>query len=48
MSNIAVTHSESGLVRAEVVRRERVTPNMVRVTLGGADLRRFDYRGFDQ
>jgi len=48
MSNITVTHSESGLVRAEVVRRERVTPNMVRVTLGGADLRRFDYRGFDQ
>ncbi|WP_105566051.1 siderophore-interacting protein [Microbacterium halophytorum] len=48
MSNITVTHAESGLVRAEVVRRERVTPNMVRVTLGGADLDRYEHRGFDQ
>lgn len=48
MSNIAVTHAGSGLVHAEVMRRERVTPNMVRVTLGGEDLRRFEFRGFDQ
>jgi NADPH-dependent ferric siderophore reductase len=48
MPNITVTHAESGLIHAEVVRRERVTPNMVRVTLGGDDLRRFEYRGFDQ
>jgi NADPH-dependent ferric siderophore reductase len=48
MPNITVTHAESGLIHAEVVRRERVTPNMVRVTIGGDDLRRFEYRGFDQ
>ncbi|MFD2757525.1 siderophore-interacting protein [Gulosibacter faecalis] len=48
MSNIHVLHAESGLVHAEVVRSERVTPNMQRVTLGGDDLRRFEYRGFDQ
>jgi len=48
MSNIAVTHAPSGLVRAEVVRTERVTPHMMRVTLGGPDLERFEFRGFDQ
>lgn len=48
MSNIQVLHAESGLVHAEVARSERVTPNMVRVTLTGDDLRRFEYRGFDQ
>lgn len=48
MSNIAVTHAESGLVHAAVVRTERVTPNMQRITLGGRDLERFEFRGFDQ
>lgn len=48
MSNIAVTHSPAGLIHAEVIRSERVTPHMIRVTLGGEDLARFDYRGFDQ
>lgn len=48
MPNITVTHAETGLIQAEVVRSERVTPNMVRVTLGGDDLRRFEHRGFDQ
>lgn len=48
MTNITVTHTGTGLVHAVVVRRERVTPHMVRVTLGGDDLRRFEYRGFDQ
>lgn len=48
MPQIAVTHAPSGLVHASVVRTERVTPHMVRVTLGGEDLRRFEYRGFDQ
>lgn len=48
MTNIAVTHAESGLVLAEVVRTQRVTPNMMRVTLGGADLARYEYLGFDQ
>ncbi|WP_221584874.1 siderophore-interacting protein [Microbacterium sp. G2-8] len=48
MSNIAVTHAASGLVYAEVARAERVTPHMVRVTLTGDDLRRFEHVGFDQ
>ncbi|NQX33631.1 siderophore-interacting protein [Herbiconiux sp. VKM Ac-2851] len=48
MSNIAVTHAESGLVRTAVVRSERVTPHMQRVTFGGGDLDRFRFRGFDQ
>ncbi|WP_156760326.1 siderophore-interacting protein [Microbacterium karelineae] len=48
MSNITVTHAESGLVHAEVVRRERITPHMTRVTLGGPDVARFEFRGFDQ
>lgn len=48
MSNIAVTHTESGVVQAEVVRRELVTPHMVRVTFGGDDLARFAFLGFDQ
>ena len=48
MSSITVTHAPSGLVHAHVARTERVTPHMVRVTLTGDDLRRFDYRGFDQ
>lgn len=48
MSNIAITHAPSGLVHARVVRTERVTPHMVRVTLGGEELDRFEPRGFDQ
>lgn len=48
MSNIAVTHASSGLVHASVVRTERVTPHMMRVTLGGDELERFEPRGFDQ
>ena len=48
MSNISVEHAASGLIQAEVVRTERVTPHMVRVTLGGGDLARFVFQGFDQ
>lgn len=48
MSNISITTAESGLIHAEVVRRELVTPHMVRVTLGGDDLHRFVFTGFDQ
>lgn len=48
MSNITVTHAPSGVVTATVVRRELVTPHMVRVTFGGPDLERFTFRGFDQ
>lgn len=48
MSNISVMHAPSGLIRTSVVRRERVTPHIVRVTFGGGDLDRFDFQGFDQ
>lgn len=48
MSNIAVAHAPSGLIHTTVVRRERITPHMVRVTFGGGDLERFEFRGFDQ
>lgn len=47
-SNVVVTHAESGVIRSEVVRREQISPHFVRVTLGGGDLDRFDFRGFDQ
>lgn len=48
MSNIAVVHAPSGLVRTSVVSRRLVTPHMVRVTFGGGDLERFEFLGFDQ
>ncbi len=48
MSNITVTHSDSGLVPVEVLRTERITPHMTRVTFGGEALERFEYKGFDQ
>lgn len=48
MSNIAVTHADSGLIHAIVTRSERVSPHFVRLTLGGEDLRRFTWLGFDQ
>lgn len=48
MSNITVTHAPSGLVHASVLRTERVTPHMVSVTVGGPDLARFEFQGFDQ
>jgi NADPH-dependent ferric siderophore reductase len=48
MSNITVTHAPSGLVHTAVVRTEQISPHMMRVTFGGGDLHRFEYRGFDQ
>lgn len=48
MSNITITHAPSGLIHASVLRTERISPSFVRVTLGGGDLERFEYRGFDQ
>jgi len=48
MTNIAITHADTGVIHAEVLRSERISPNFVRVTLTGDDLRRFEYRGFDQ
>ena len=47
MSNITVTHADTGVIHAEVIRSVRVSPNFVRVTLGGDDLERFEYQGFD-
>lgn len=38
----------AGLYAAQVVRSERVTPHMVRVTFAGDDLARLPARGFDQ
>ncbi|MDR2380286.1 MAG: siderophore-interacting protein, partial [Bifidobacteriaceae bacterium] len=38
----------AGLYRAEVLRTERVTPHMVRVTFGGADLKKLPQHGYDQ
>lgn len=48
MSNIAVVHAPSGLIHTFVVKREQVTPHMVRVTFGGGDLEHFAFQGFDQ
>ena len=48
MSNIVVTHADSGLVHASVVRTERVSPHVQRVTLGGHDVERLEWLGFDQ
>lgn len=38
---------ERGLYLAEVLRNERVSPHMVRLTLGGEDLARLPQHGFD-
>lgn len=48
MSNIVITHAPTGLIHAEVLRTERISPHFQRVTLGGGDLARFEYQGFDQ
>ncbi|OYO22131.1 NADPH-dependent ferric siderophore reductase [Enemella dayhoffiae] len=48
MTNITVTHAASGVMRAEVARTVRISPNLHRVTLTGADLARLEWRGFDQ
>lgn len=47
-SNIVVTHADTGLVTAEVVRAERISSHFVRVTLGGAGLADWRWLGFDQ
>lgn len=48
MSNITITHADTGVLQAEVLRSERISPSFQRVTLGGDDLRRFRSQGFDQ
>lgn len=48
MTNLTVTHAESGVVTASVIRSERISPNIQRVTIGGGDLHSFEYLGYDQ
>jgi NADPH-dependent ferric siderophore reductase len=48
VSNVAIAHAPSGLVHSTVVRTEWISPHLVRVTLGGGTLDRFEYKGFDQ
>lgn len=48
MSSIKVTHADSGLVLTTVAASRHVSPHIVRVTLGGGDLDRFAFTGFDQ
>lgn len=48
MSNITITHASGGPLRLQVLRSERVTPHMTRVTFGGGDLSKLRWRGFDQ
>ncbi|MWC00168.1 SIP domain-containing protein [Agromyces seonyuensis] len=47
-SNIAITHADTGLVTAEVVRAEQVSPHFVRVTIGGDEVSGWRDLGFDQ
>src|SRR5262245_14443849 len=47
-SNIVVTHAETGVVTAEVVHAIRLSPNFVRLTLAGDELREWRHLGFDQ
>lgn len=47
-SNIAVAHSETGLVTAEVIRADRISPHFVRLTIGGDELAHWRHFGFDQ
>lgn len=35
-------------MRTRVLRRETITPHLTRVTFAGDDLKRFEYKGFDQ
>ncbi len=43
-----ITPEVSELLRTRVVRRERLSPHLARVTLGGGELDRFRHVGFDQ
>lgn len=47
-SNISVTHSETGLVVADVVRAERISSHFVRVTVASDALENWRHLGFDQ
>ncbi|MBO1900943.1 siderophore-interacting protein [Leucobacter weissii] len=47
-SNIAVSHADTGLVTAEVLRAEQISPHFVRLTLGGGRIAEWRDLGFDQ
>lgn len=48
LTNISVSHADTGLVTAEVPRAEQVSPHLVRITLGGEDLQNWRSLGFDR
>ncbi|MDR5699655.1 siderophore-interacting protein [Agromyces aerolatus] len=47
-SNITVTHAETGVVTAEVVDAQRISPHFVRLTVAGPELANWRDLGFDQ
>lgn len=47
-TNTRVSHADTGLVAAEVVAAEPISPHLVRITLGGPELRQWRSLGFDQ
>lgn len=47
-SNIVVTHSERGVIHAEVTQARRISPHFVRLTLSGDELADWRHLGFDQ
>src|SRR5699024_3442141 len=47
-TNIAISHADTGLMTAEVVHAEHISPNFVRVTLGGEELHHWRSLGYDQ
>ncbi|MGI9822799.1 siderophore-interacting protein [Agromyces sp. Marseille-Q5079] len=48
ISNLEITHADTGVVTAEVVRAERLSPHFVRITLSGPELADWRHIGFDQ
>lgn len=48
ISNIAITHAETGVVHAEVIGAVRISPHFVRLTIAGDDLAGWRHLGFDQ
>ncbi len=48
VSNIAVSHADTGLVRAEVSAARQISPHFVRLTVAGAELESWRHLGFDQ
>lgn len=47
-TNVRVSHADTGLVTAEVLGAERISPHFVRITLGGGSLQNWRSLGFDQ